>query len=139
MFNTTLARDQRKLQPPPASRTEPLYAVNKILAKEMRCGKPYYYIHWKNYPSDDDSWEPEENLTPDLVEAIINSCWARSGYCSLLAFNYELTLIRIPDQKYHVTRVADSSFSSGNQSGNQSGRTAADQSATPVSSTAVRG
>jgi hypothetical protein len=53
---------------PPASPTEPRYAVDKVLAKEIRKGKPYYYIHWKNYPSDDDSWEPEENLSPDLVQ-----------------------------------------------------------------------
>ena len=52
---------------PPTSATEPLYAVDKILAREIRKGKPYYYIHWKNYPADDDSWEPEDNLTPDLV------------------------------------------------------------------------
>ena len=40
---------------PPTSATEPLYAVDKILAREIRKGKPYYYIHWKNYPADDDS------------------------------------------------------------------------------------
>jgi hypothetical protein len=27
-------------------------------------GKDYYYIHWKGYPAEDDSWEPDENLTP---------------------------------------------------------------------------
>ena len=26
-------------------------------------GKDYYYIHWKGYPAEDDSWEPQENLT----------------------------------------------------------------------------
>lgn len=52
---------------PPNTVTEPLYAVDRILAKKTEDGQDYYLIHWKNYPSDDDSWEKESNLTPDLV------------------------------------------------------------------------
>jgi len=52
---------------PPDTVTEPLYAVDRILAKKTEDGQDYYLIHWKNYPSDDDSWEKESNLTPDLV------------------------------------------------------------------------
>jgi transposase InsO family protein len=63
----------RKISDVPIDAAEPLYAVDKILAKETReHGKDYYLIHWKNYPSEDDSWEPAENLTPDLVTAWTN-------------------------------------------------------------------
>ena len=26
-------------------------------------GEDYYYIHWKRYPAEDDSWEPRSNLS----------------------------------------------------------------------------
>jgi len=26
-------------------------------------GEDYYYIHWKGYPAEDDSWEPRSNLS----------------------------------------------------------------------------
>lgn len=53
----------------PDNSGDPYYAVDKILAKKTEDGKTLYLIHWKGYPSDDDSWEKEENLTPDLVAA----------------------------------------------------------------------
>jgi hypothetical protein len=31
-------------------------------------GMDYYYIHWKGYPAEDDSWEPATNLTPETMQ-----------------------------------------------------------------------
>jgi hypothetical protein len=33
-----------------------------------RKGKEYYYIHWKGYPTEDDSCEPKENLSKATLE-----------------------------------------------------------------------
>ena len=43
------------------------YEVEKILKCKMKNGKRQYLIKWKNFPSSSNSWEPEENLTQDLV------------------------------------------------------------------------
>jgi Chromo (CHRromatin Organisation MOdifier) domain len=34
----------------------------RIMGYRKQNGKEYYYIHWKGYPADDDTWEPKENL-----------------------------------------------------------------------------
>ena len=43
------------------------YEVEKILKCKAKKGKRVYLIKWKNFPSTSNSWEPEENLTEDLV------------------------------------------------------------------------
>ena len=43
------------------------YEVEKILKFQTKNGKRQYLIKWKNFPSSSNSWEPEENLTKDLV------------------------------------------------------------------------
>ena len=43
------------------------------MGHKIQGGKNYYYIHWKGYPVEDDSWELEENLTKDTL-----ADWERS-------------------------------------------------------------
>jgi hypothetical protein len=47
---------------PPDDDTRHEYAVDKVMGCRKRDGKEHYYIHWKGYPAEDDSWEPKENL-----------------------------------------------------------------------------
>ena len=39
------------------------YEVDRIMGYRKRNEKEYYYIHWKEYPADDDTWEPKENIS----------------------------------------------------------------------------
>jgi transposase InsO family protein len=49
------------------------YEVEKISGHKWKNGKEYFYIHWKGYPAEDDSWEPRENLSPETITAWKNS------------------------------------------------------------------
>ena len=39
------------------------YKVDQIMGYRKWNGKEYYYIHWKGYPMDDNTWEPKENIS----------------------------------------------------------------------------
>lgn len=48
---------------PKATNIEPTYDVEKILAERLINGKKQYLIKWTGYTTDDNTWEPHENIS----------------------------------------------------------------------------
>ena len=46
---------------------EPYYKVDCIMGTQLIDGKPHYLIHWKGYEHTENTWEPEENLTREVL------------------------------------------------------------------------
>jgi len=46
------------------------YVVEQILQKRITAGRTEYLLKWKGYGTDDNTWEPMDNLgCPELIEA----------------------------------------------------------------------
>jgi hypothetical protein len=55
---------QKKTAPPPPELVDDHeeYEVEEVLDSRLRDGKLEYFVHWKGYPHEDDSWEPVSHL-----------------------------------------------------------------------------
>lgn len=48
---------------------EELYIVESIIDKRMKNNKNQYLVKWKDYSSDENTWEPEDNINcKELIE-----------------------------------------------------------------------
>ena len=52
---------------------ETIFEVEKILKLRRRKGRNEYLIKWKGFNNSSNSWEPEENINEQLVEAFNDS------------------------------------------------------------------
>jgi len=53
---------------PPKDDAKHEYIVDRVMGHKVMDEKDYYYIHWKDYPAEDDSWEPRENLSDETLK-----------------------------------------------------------------------
>ena len=87
------------------------YPVDRAMGHKVTDGVNYYYIHWKGYPAEDDSWEHEENITKETLDLWHNSIETRQtsriscqnlggGVCNVPALQEILQEVGVTSQSY---------------------------------------
>ena len=54
------------------SKYRPIVEVERIVTKRVKGGREKYSIQCQNYSSNENTWEPPENLPEDLITAFEN-------------------------------------------------------------------
>ena len=59
------------------SSQEGVYQVEKILGHKRSHGRLVYLLKWKNWPSESNTWEPEENMAG--AQQMLEKYWRKHG------------------------------------------------------------